>query len=119
MRPITALFLSEAGNASTIKIVVNQLGPMRYAHDLFISYAHLDNQPLVAGEEGWVSNLHKLLKIRLSQLIGQKLKIWRDKKLGGNEVLESSLKRAGDEFGRDLVHHHAALFAVGLVPTGT
>jgi hypothetical protein len=65
---------------------------MRYANDIFISYAHIDNQPLVAEEEGWVSNLHKLLEIRLSQLMGQKPKIWRDKKLGGNEVLEASLK---------------------------
>ena len=41
-----------------------------FNNDLFISYAHIDNQPLADGFKGWVDTLHALLAIRLSQLLG-------------------------------------------------
>lgn len=62
-----------------------------YEDDIFISYAHVDNQPLAEGLQGWVETLHERLKIRLTQLLGEEVKIWRDRKLQGNDVLADTL----------------------------
>ena len=32
-----------------------------FEHDFFISYSHLDDESLIAGEQGWISELHRLL----------------------------------------------------------
>ncbi|MBV8546858.1 MAG: hypothetical protein JO088_19125, partial [Acidobacteria bacterium] len=42
-----------------------------FEHDFLISYAHIDDQALVDGQAGWVSQLHRLLEIRVGQLMGQ------------------------------------------------
>jgi TIR domain len=61
-------------------------------HDeIFISYAHIDNQPLAEGLKGWVESLHERLKIRLGQLLGEEASIWRDRKLQGNDVFADTL----------------------------
>lgn len=52
----------------------------------FISYAHLDNEPLEPGQKGWVTRFHVTLRTRLSQRLGEQAKIWRDEKLAGNDV---------------------------------
>jgi hypothetical protein len=59
--------------------------------DIFISYAHIDNQPLAEGLKGWVESLHERLKIRLGQLLGEEASIWRDRKLQGNDVFADTL----------------------------
>jgi hypothetical protein len=64
---------------------------MRFEHDLLISYAHIDDQTLVTGENGWVSRLHRLLEIRVAQLFGQTPKIWRDPKLQGNDFFADTI----------------------------
>jgi hypothetical protein len=58
---------------------------MRFNNDLFISYAHIDNQPLTEGQEGWIADFHRALEHRLAQLRGERPKIWRDPKLQGND----------------------------------
>ena len=35
-----------------------------YKHDIFVSYAHNDNQPLVSGTDGWVRTLVNQLRVR-------------------------------------------------------
>jgi hypothetical protein len=55
----------------------------KYEDEVFISYAHIDNQPLDEGLKGWVETLHERLQIRLGQLTGEPVKIWRDRKLKG------------------------------------
>jgi len=62
-----------------------------FEQDLLISYAHLDDQALVEGEAGWVSRLHRLLEIRVGQLLGEKPKIWRDPKLQGNDFFADTI----------------------------
>jgi hypothetical protein len=57
-----------------------------FENHLFISYAHIDNQPLADGLKGWVDTLHERLAIRLAQLLGKPPKIWRDRKLVGNDI---------------------------------
>lgn len=45
--------------------------------DLYISYAHVDDQPLMHEKEGWISQFHRDLEIRVQQLSGEPVKIWR------------------------------------------
>ncbi len=57
-----------------------------FEEDIFISYAHIDNQPLAEGLKGWITSFHQALEIRLSQLLGDEPEFWRDKsKLRGND----------------------------------
>jgi predicted CoA-binding protein len=62
-------------------------------NDLFISYAHIDDQPLTEGAKGWISRLHRLLEIRLSQLMGERPNIWRDPTLQGSEIFGETIVR--------------------------
>jgi hypothetical protein len=59
-----------------------------YKHDIFVSYAHVDDLPLVPGvEEGWVTTLVKCLKPRLAQELGRSeaYSLWMDNELSGHE----------------------------------
>lgn len=64
---------------------------MAFENDLFISYAHIDNQPLTEGQKGWISQFHRDLENRLGQLYGQLPRIWRDEKLQGNDVFAEEI----------------------------
>ena len=64
---------------------------MDFDKDLFISYAHIDNQSLIPEQEGWISTFHKALEIRLSQIRGTTPKIWRDRKLDGNDFFGDTI----------------------------
>ncbi|HKS23079.1 MAG TPA: hypothetical protein VJZ76_09805 [Thermoanaerobaculia bacterium] len=64
---------------------------MSFEHDFLISYAHIDDQALIAGEQGWVSELHRLLEIRVAQVRGEKPRIWRDPKLQGNDLFADTI----------------------------
>ena len=57
-----------------------------FENDIFISYAHLDDETPSETQEGWISHFHKCLEFRVSQLFGAKPRIWRDLKLQGNDV---------------------------------
>jgi hypothetical protein len=62
-----------------------------YEHDVFVSYAHLDNQ----GETAWVSTLVRHLDTDLRQRLGTKdLRIWIDETLDGNRPLTPEIMRA-------------------------
>ena len=64
---------------------------MKFARQIFISYAHLDNQPLTADQAGWVSLFHATLQTLLSQRLGAQVDIWRDDKLRGNDVFSDEI----------------------------
>ncbi len=64
---------------------------MPFENDLFISYAHLDDQSLLEGQPGWVSTFHRILEIRVAQLLGEKPRIWRDPKLQGNNYFTDTI----------------------------
>ncbi len=64
---------------------------MGFEDDVFISYAHVDNETLAAGQDGWISLLHERLRKRLRQLLGEEVKIWRDPKLQGNDEFADTL----------------------------
>ena len=52
-----------------------------YKNDVFVSYSHIDDKSLTAGQKGWIANFHQALEIRLEQLLGSDTKIWRDDKV--------------------------------------
>jgi TIR domain len=71
-----------------------------FKSDVFISYAHIDNQPLTPEHEGWISRFHASLEALLSMRLGQTAKIWRDDKLQGNDVFCDEIV---DEFAQSAV----------------
>lgn len=62
-----------------------------FEYDIFISYAHIDDAPLMTGEEGWVAKFHQSLEVLIRQILGDAPKIWRDPKLGGNDYFGDEL----------------------------
>src|SRR5215471_747707 len=60
----------------------------------FISYAHVDNQPLPGSETGWVSYLHRALKPHLERALGLRCRIWFDESaLRGNHAVTPEIVR--------------------------
>jgi serine/threonine protein kinase len=45
--------------------------------DVLHTYASLDDQPAVSGRQGWISQFHRNLELRVAQLSGQRVGIWR------------------------------------------
>lgn len=64
---------------------------LSFENALFISYAHIDNARFTEVEKGWIDLLHEALAWRLPQLMGEPVKIWRDLKLGGNDVFNDTI----------------------------
>src|ERR1017187_2810475 len=64
---------------------------MSVQNDIFISYAHLDNEPALKGQDGWISSFHRALEVRVGQLLGRAPRIWRDPKLDGNDVFSDAI----------------------------
>lgn len=73
---------------------------MPFEKDLFISYAHIDNEPLTPEQEGWITRFHASLEALLSMRMGGKARIWRDNKLQGNDVFSGEIL---DQFSRTAV----------------
>lgn len=64
---------------------------MNFKQNLFISYAHIDDQPLSPGDRGWIARFHATLDALLSMRLGRKAMIWRDEKLQGNDVFSDEI----------------------------
>ena len=66
-----------------------------YDHDVFVSYAHIDDEPLVGAQRGWVTTLINNLEIVVRQKLGAKdLTIWMDHDLAGNRPLTAEILTA-------------------------
>jgi hypothetical protein len=65
-----------------------------FEYDIFISYAHVDNQMATSEAAGWVETFHKNLRIRLSQRFGRDglVAIWRDENLTGDQLFDQVIK---------------------------
>ena len=57
-----------------------------YEHDVFVSYAHVDDEPELGEKDGWVTTLVSTLKKRLAQKLGRSdaLSLWMDHELLGH-----------------------------------
>lgn len=71
-----------------------------FEKDLFISYSHIDNEPLTPGQKGWVTRFHKSLETLLNMRMGGVSKIWRDDKLTGDDVFSAEIV---DQFSQTAV----------------
>jgi len=67
---------------------------MNTMNDVFISYAHIDDQPLTEGQKGWITQFHRILEVSLGQLPGEKSNIWRDQKIQGNDIFDENIMNA-------------------------
>jgi len=63
-----------------------------FQHDIFISYAHVDNAA-PGGKRGWVAHFEESLTVTLSKRFGRlgEVVVWRDLTLGGNEIFDRSI----------------------------
>jgi hypothetical protein len=52
-----------------------------YENDIFISYSHIDNDPIIPGKPGWVDFFEDLLRKRLRVKLGGEIGIFRDPQL--------------------------------------
>jgi hypothetical protein len=62
----------------------------KFLSDVYISYAHLDNQPF-GDTKGWVDQFVEILRIRLGQLLGREPEIWFDMRLQDNQYFADEL----------------------------
>ncbi len=81
--------VSQISNSYINNATDNRL--VNFENDIFISYAHIDNQPLYEDKEGWISDFHHFLEIRLTQLRGEKARILRDPKSQGNDYIDNGI----------------------------
>ncbi len=72
-----------------------------YKHDIFVSYAHVDDLPFPGVDKGWVSTLVETLEILLAQKLGRRegYSLWMDHQLSRHadltpEILENLGKTA-------------------------
>jgi hypothetical protein len=66
-----------------------------YNHDVFVSYAHIDDEPLVGAQRGWVTTLVNNLETVVRQKLGSKdLALWMDHELAGNQPLTPAIMSA-------------------------
>jgi hypothetical protein len=64
-----------------------------FAHHVFISYAHIDNRPVLS-DEGWVTIFHRTLEKVLSMRLGENANIWFDSShLQGNSALTPEIEK--------------------------
>ncbi|HEX5869125.1 MAG TPA: toll/interleukin-1 receptor domain-containing protein, partial [Longimicrobium sp.] len=69
-------------------------------YDVFISYAHVDDAPLVKGEPGWVTTLVTTLRMLLAQKLPRrddqpaKAEVWMDPRLRGHGDLDVEIAQA-------------------------
>lgn len=64
-----------------------------FEHDIFISYSHVDNEPVGLREERWVAQFVQHLEVMLWKRAGSReIKIWWDSSLDGNQAFDDTLQ---------------------------
>jgi hypothetical protein len=60
-----------------------------YDHDIFISYAHVDDEPLPGAGQGWVTTFTTCVKTKLAQKLGRNdaYSLWMDYELRGGQPI--------------------------------
>ena len=59
-------------------------------NDIFISYAHMDDQALDEDQKGWITKFTACCRSSWPAH-GEPAKIWRDEKLTGNDVYDDKI----------------------------
>jgi hypothetical protein len=65
-----------------------------YQYDVFVSYSHIDDEPLPGAEDGWISTFHSHLVKILAQQLGRSdiFSIWIDHRLRGNDPVTEEIQ---------------------------
>jgi hypothetical protein len=64
-------------------------------HDVFVSYAHIDNEPITIGQRGWVDALADRLHVEVCQRLGTRdFSLWIDHRLDGNHPITPEIFEA-------------------------
>jgi hypothetical protein len=60
-----------------------------YDFDIFVSYAHVDDQPLPPASQDWLTTLTNCIKTRLAQKLGRNdaYALWMDHELRGGQPI--------------------------------
>ncbi len=74
----------------------------KYKHDVFVSYAHVNNEKYLNVDKGWVSRLVEYLKVEVTQRLG-KFGPWMDYKLPPNEKFPKEIFDAIEQSGTLLI----------------
>ena len=86
-----------------------------FDHDVFISYAHVDNVPDREGEKGWVEQFAQQLSIRLLKRFGESVDIWRDPALKRSQLFDRVIEKAVQGAGVMISLHYQPLSALGVL----
>jgi hypothetical protein len=80
-----------------------------FKHDIFISYAHENNEGALVNK-AWITEFHNKLDTRLREHMGRPegLEIWRDLKISGNDYFEDHI---------DSAFRHSAVLIAFLSPS--
>lgn len=67
-----------------------------HLHDIFVSYAHVDDEAMPGAGDGWVTTLIGCVKTRLSQLLGRRdaYSLWMDYELAKSVDLSEQIVEA-------------------------
>jgi hypothetical protein len=70
-----------------------------YEHDLFISYARVDNMTPSKSERGWIDGFLDILRVQLGKHIGRfdAVRLWQDERLDGNQLFDDVIKDCIDK----------------------
>ena len=66
----------------------------QFEHDVFVSYAHVDNLPDREGEKGWVERFERQLSVRLLKRFGEPVDVWRDPELSRAQLFDKVIEKA-------------------------
>jgi hypothetical protein len=66
---------------------VNEIAEAGEDIDVYISFTHGDNVPVLANEQGWVSSFHLALKVMLGHRLGRDANVWFDQKVIGDHPM--------------------------------
>jgi hypothetical protein len=66
---------------------------MEFEHDIFLSYAHEDNNP-DRHDKGWVELFHGQLLAQLAKVNGKRVSVWRDRELKRGEKFDPVIEKA-------------------------
>jgi hypothetical protein len=69
-------------------------------HNIFISYAHVDDKAFGDQPKGWVTNLVDALKTKLAEYLGREeyFDLWQDRnKLHGNDLIQDTIMETLDQ----------------------
>jgi hypothetical protein len=68
----------------------------KYEHDVFVSYAHVDDEPEPGETKGWVTTLVSCLKTKLAQKLGRSdaFSLWMDHELLGHAGVSQQITGA-------------------------